>query len=392
MQSADLIIIGGGLIGLATAYYASQTQQRIFLLEKEADIAQHQSKQNWSMLELGARFAPASHAAYHLRYGIRLLRDFCAREKLAIVDRSLLYVAADDSDLPSLHEIQRRAIANGISAEWLASVRTIEPHSNGIAGLLLPHCGIFDPNAVARRLALRFEMNGGRILTNQRVVGLQERDEGVIVQTKTETWITQRVINCAGLYADRLAEKMGATFTETIVPFRGEQFTLKPYASQLCHNIILPVADLVLPFNGIGLTRTQDGTVFVGTNAVMAGGREQHRKGQISFRTSAENLLSPAVRKLTRRHFQTALWEQRRSFSRELFALTLQRLVPAISKHDLQRAPAGTQGFAVRDDGTFVNDFVLAETPRSFHVLSVANGGATAALSIGRMIADPNRQ
>lgn len=387
MQSADLIIIGGGLIGLATAYYASQTSQRVFLLEKEPDIAQHQSRRRWSILELGARYEPNSLAAYHLRYGVRLLHDFCEREKLSIVDRSLLYLASNEEDLSSLREIQRGAVANGISAEWVENVRAIEPHANGIAGLLLPNSGIFDPQVIARRLALRFEINGGRVLTNQRVIGLQEREEGVIVQTKDETWIAQRIVNAAGLYADRLADKMGVFYAETIVPFRGEQYTLKPHAAPLCHNIILPVADLDLPFNGIGLTRIQDGTVYAGINAVLAGGREQRRKGQISLRTSAENLLSPAVRKLTRRHFQTALWEQRRSFSRELFALTLQRLVPAITKHDLQRAPAGTQGFAVREDGTFVNDFVFAETPHSFHVLSVANAGATAGLSIGRIIA-----
>ncbi len=389
MQSADLIIIGGGIIGLATAYYASQIpQQKIILLEKEPDIAQHQSRQNWSMIELGARFEANTHAAYHLRYGMRLLRDFCEREKIKIVDRSLLYIAADAEDLSSLREVQRRAVAGGVSTEWVTDVRAIEPHASGTAGLLFSDSGIFSPQEVTRRFALRFEMNGGRILTNQRVLGLQERDEGVIVQTKKETWVTKHVVNAAGLYADRLAAKMDVITLETIVPFRGEGFTLKPHAAYLCHSIILPSTDLTLPFNGIGLTRTQDGTVFAGTNAVMAGGREQRRKGQISLRTSAENLLSPAVRKLTRRHFQTALWEQRRSFSRDLFALTLQRLVPAITKHDLQRAPASTQGFALREDGTFINDFVFAETPRTFHVLSVANGGATAGLSIGRMIAD----
>lgn len=387
MQSADLIIIGGGLIGLATAYYASQTPQRIILLEKEPDIAQHQSGGSWSILEVGARFEPTTRAAYHLRYGVRLLRDFCEREKIEIVDRSLLYIAADVGDLESLHEIKRRALAGGISVEFIENVRAIEPHSTGIAGLLLPESGLFNPQAVARRLALRFEMAGGRIRTNQRVVGLQERGEGVIVQTKDETWIAQHVVNVAGLYADRLADKIGVNYSETIIPFRGEQFLLKPQAAHLCHNIILPTANLELPFNGIGLTRTHDGTVFAGTNAVMAGGREQRRKGQISLRTSAENLFSPAVRKLTRRHLQNALWEQRRSFSRELFALTLQRLIPAITKHDLQRTNAGTQPFAINADGTFVNDFVFAETARSFHVLSVANGGATAGLSIGRTIA-----
>lgn len=390
-QSTDLIVIGGGLIGLATAWQFLQQQpgRSVLLLEKEAAVAQHQSGRNSGVLHSGIYYAPDSHKAYHCRYGKGLLRAFCQAENLPLRETGKLIVAIDDDERAPLRALYQRGLANGVRCTWLEqdALRQIEPYAAGVAAVHVGEAAVVDFQRVAQRLAERIAAAGGRVLTDSAVVGVQERPEGVIVQTAGATLIGRVAVNAAGLYADRIARLAGVQPHVKIVPFRGEYYRLRPAATHLVRGLIYPVPDPTLPFLGVHFTRTLYGEVDCGPNAVLAGSREGYRKGQINLRDSLEQLTSRRVRRLTQRHLQTALWEQRRAWSKALFALTLQRLVPAVSADDLLPAPAGVRAQALTPAGELVNDFVFTQTARMVHVLSAPSPGATACLSVGRTIA-----
>ena len=391
MQSAEFIAIGGGLIGLASAYYYLQTNRdsRVLVLEKEADVAQHQSSHNSNVLHAGIGLRPNSLKAQHVRYGRGMLVEFCRQEKLPIAVSGQVVVAVNSAEIPHLETLHKHAISNGVNCALIDAdqLRAIEPHASGIAALHTPDAGVIDYQQIARRLALRIEMAGGRVITNAKVVGMQERPEGVIIQTEKATYIAAHAANAAGLFADRLAHKAGFERDLKILPFRGEYWHLNRSVNHLINTQIFPVPDETLPFSGIHLTKQLDGTILCGPNAILAGSREGYKKGRINLRDSLDQWTSRRVRRLTRQHFSTALWEQRRSWSKELFALTLQRLVPAIAESHLEPAPAGVSPYAITPDGTLLDDFVFAQTERLVHVISVPLPGATASLSIGRTIA-----
>lgn len=391
MQSAETIIIGGGIIGLATAYYVQQRQPqgRVIVLEKEPTIAQHQSGRNSGVLHSGIYYAPNSHKAYHCRYGKGMMRDFCRAEDLPFRICGKVIVAIDADEVPRLHDLYKRGVANGVRCELIdqARLHVIEPYAAGVAAIYIPDAAVVDFKAVAERLAMRFEQTGGIILTNHKVVGIQESEHSVIVQTKDDTFVAPTAVNAAGLYADRLAEQTGVDLPLKIVPFRGEYYRLKPESTYLCRSLIYPVPDPALPFLGVHFTRTLDGNVDCGPNAVMAGSREGYRKGRIRPRDFVGNFAYSGVRKLTRRHLHTATWEMRRSYSKRLFALTLQRLIPAVSADDLVKGESGVRAQAVTDDGVLIKDFVFHSTKRMVHVISAPSPGATSCLSIGRTIA-----
>ncbi|HFC12817.1 MAG TPA: FAD-dependent oxidoreductase [Anaerolineae bacterium] len=285
--------------------------------------------------------------------------------------------------------MHQQAQANHIDCQLLnsAEAHTIEPHCHAIAAIHIPSSGIVDYAAVARRIALRIEMQGGRIKTRHKVIGLLERPEGIIVQTEQGSFVTPYLVNAAGLHADRLAHKLGLASTIKLLPFRGEYYRLSEQASELVNGQIFPIPNPALPFTGIHLTRGLDGTVLCGPNAVLAGSREGYRKGSLKLRDALDQATSRRVRRLTRQHFATALWEKRRSWSKELFAMTVQRLVPAISEDDLNPAPSGVSTYAITPEGELLPDFVLESTPRSVHLLSLPTPGATACLSFGRSLA-----
>lgn len=391
MQSADFISIGGGLIGLASAYYFLQAKPhaRVLVLEKEADIAQHQSSHNSGVLHSGIFWPPNSQKAQHTRAGQQLLRDFCERENIDYAICGKLIVAGDSAEIPQLNALHQQAVANNIACQLLDSdsAHAIEPQCHAVAALHIPSSGVVDYAAVARRLALRIEMLGGQIKTRSKVIGLLERPEGIIVQTEQASFVTPYLVNAAGLHADRLAHKLGLAQNIKILPFRGDYFRLNSRASDLINGQIFPIPNADLPFTGIHLTRGLDGTVLAGPNAVLAGSREGYRKGNIKLRDTLDQLTSRRVRRLTRQHFATALWEKRRSLSKELFAMTVQRLVPAISADDLLPAPSGVSTYAITPEGQLLTDFVVESTPRSVHLLSLPTPGATACLSFGRTLA-----
>ncbi len=392
MESAEFIAIGGGLIGLATAYYYQQANpaSRVLILEKEADIAQHQSSHNSNSLHVGLGLQPGSLKAQHVALGHAMLVDFCREEKLPFVASGQLMLAVDSAEIDQLNALQADAEQNGTTCHLLdqQQLTELEPHAAGLAALYTPDAAVVDYQSIARRLALRIEMAGGRVMTNQQVIGLQERDEVVIIQTKETSFIAKYAVNAAGLFADRLARKTSYAEDIKILPFRGEYLQLRPEACQLVRSQIFPVPNPSLPFTGIHLTRQVDGSVLCGPNAILAGSREGYKRGNISLRDSLDQMTSQRVRRLTRQNLATAIWEQRRSWSKELFTLTLQRLVPSITVEDVVSAPAGVSAYAIGSDGKLIDDFVFEQTQRMVHVISAPSPAASACLSIGRSIAD----
>lgn len=391
MPSPDLLVIGGGLIGLATAYQALRDRPgcRVVIFEKEAAVARHQSTRQAGVVDAGVHALPGSRKARHVRDGRVLLRAFCAREGLPWEARTHLVVALDDGELPRLQELQRRGQANGATCALIGRdrLRELEPHADGAAALELQDGAVVDFGLVAQRLAQRVAELGGEVLTGCEATWLTERPDGVLVRAAEQMWAAPRAVNAAGLHADRLAQQAGARLDLQMVPFRGQYYLLRPSAAHLCRGLIFPAADLALPFPGIHAVRAADGTVWLGPNAVWAGSREGYSRTTVSARDWWEQLRTPAVRRLTRRHLPTALWEFRRSHSRELFALTVQRLLPAVTAADLLPGPRGITAYALTPEGALVDDFVWCETARMVHVLSTPTAGATAALSIGRAVA-----
>ena len=389
MQSAEIVIIGGGLIGLACAYQLTQAGHQVVLLEK-ADEVGTQLSDHVGIIHSAIHSRPNSLAAHHVRYGNGMLHTFCRQESIPLRCGNQLFVASDAADAANLAHLKQQGLMNGVRCHEISAetIRDIEPYATGVAGLIVEDVPIVNFKQVAQRLALRIEMAGGIIQTRQSVIGLQSQLGGVFVKTANTLYLAHHVINATGAAAPRLAARAGHRSPSTIVPFRGEYMRLKPLFAHQCTHLIFPVPDQALPFLGIHLAHVGAGEVLCGPNAILAGALRQRRKGQINLRTSVSQLLSPPVRKLSRRYLQTALWEQRRSWSRSLFALTLQRMVPTIEKPQLERIAGGTQGFAITSDGRFVNDFVIESAEHITHILSTPNFGATACLSIGQSMVE----
>lgn len=392
MQTADILIIGGGIIGLATAYHLLQQapDKKVVLLEKEAEVATHQSGRNSGVLHSGIYYAVDSLKAYHCRYGKGLMRSFCKQENLPFKKCDKVIVAIDGAELQQLHTLYQRGVTNGVACHLIDAhrLRELEPHAAGIAAIHVPDVGVVDFQQVAVRLAMRIEQAGGRILTNHHVTGMKELRDGVVVQTKQGSWIAPRAVNAAGLHADRVAGLTEIATPVKIVPFRGEYYRLRPGRTHLVNSLIYPVPNPALPFLGVHFTRTLYGDVDCGPNAVLTTSREGYGKINVNLRDLADYTTSRRLRRLTAKHLKTAVWETRRSLSKELFTLTLQRLVPAVQEDDLIPAAAGVRAQAVDADGNLIKDFVVQETARIVHVLSAPSPGATSSLSLGRTIAN----
>ena len=392
MESADCVIIGAGIIGLATAYALLQQQPnlRIAILEKEERIAQHQSGRNSGVIHSGIYYPPESEKAYHCRRGKGLVRQFCQEEKIPYETCGKVIVAINGEELPYLEVLYKRGIANGVDCQLITphQLRELEPFAEGVAAIYVPETGIVSFHQVAERLALRVRAAGGRFWLDTKVRALRESADGVIVQTNHGAFFGRVVLNAAGVYADRLAHQVQAATDITIVPFRGEYYQLRPQYTYLVRNLIYPVPDPGLPFLGVHFSRTLLNTVECGPNAVLAGSREGYYKGKINPRDTWKQLTDPAIIQLTRQHFHTAVWELRRSWSKSLFTQTLQRLVPSLREEMLVPSISGVRAQAVNAQGQLLQDFIFAESLQMWHVVSAPSPGATSALSIGRTLAE----
>jgi L-2-hydroxyglutarate oxidase len=391
MDNYDVIVVGGGVVGLATAWALSQRfpARRVAVLEKEAGVAQHQTGHNSGVLHAGIYYKPGSLKAALCRAGRAAMIAFCQQEGIAYELCGKVIVAVDEAELGRLHDLHGRGLANGVACELVDQARLaeLEPHAAGVAAIVVHDTGIVDYRQVCQRLAQRLSERGQTILTGVAVRTLVEETNGVRVAGDGAALHAQVVVNCAGLHADRVAARAGSSPPAQIVPFRGEYYALKPEMQHLCRALIYPVPDPQFPFLGVHFTRMVDGSVECGPNAVLAFAREGYRKTDLNLRDLAQTMAYPGFLRLAGRHWRMGMGEMWRSWNKGAFVAALQRLMPAIRAEHLEAAPAGVRAQAIAPDGRPLDDFAFAETARIVHVLNAPSPAATAALSIGQFIA-----
>jgi len=392
MKSPDVVIIGGGIIGLASAYNLSELypHKSLIVLEKEQDLALHQSGRNSGVLHSGIYYKPGSLKAITCRSGKAAMQEFCTREGINYKICGKVIVAVDEGELAALNVIYERGRANGINCELIERARLLEhePYSAGVRAIHVPETGIVDFGQVCSRLAEIIKAKGHKILTGVKVTGLRENASEAIIETTDGEFSPKYIINCAGLHSDRVAS-MGSKATPVkIIPFRGEYFKLKPEAEKFCNSLIYPVPDRRFPFLGIHLTRKISGEVKCGPNAVLSFAREGYRKSDVNLKDLLESLTYPGFLRIAARYWRMGAWEIWRSVSKGAFIKALQRLVPEIKRDHLLPCPSGVRAQAVTPDGLILDDFAFLESARAVNVINAPSPGATAALSIGRVVVE----
>ncbi|MFF6998774.1 L-2-hydroxyglutarate oxidase [Streptomyces sp. NPDC008313] len=388
VHDCDVLVIGGGIVGLSTAYAITRAAPgtRVTVLEKEPGPARHQTGRNSGVVHSGIYYRPGSLKARYAVRGAAELAKFCAEYDIAHAVTGKLIVATEKTELPRLHALAQRGRENGIAVRELgaAQIPEYEPRVRGLAALHVGTTGICDYVAVSRQLA---ESSGADIRYGAQVVRIDRRPAlGVAVRTADGTVVRGRaLVNCAGLHCDAVARLTGDDPEMRIVPFRGEYYTLA--RPELVRGLVYPVPDPAFPFLGVHLTRGVDGGVHVGPNAVPALAREGYDWGTVRPRELGTSLAWPGAWQMARRHWRYGAGELRRSASKAAFTRAVRRLLPAVTPDDLIPAPAGVRAQAVLRDGTLVDDFLIREAPRTVHVLNAPSPAATASLPIGREVA-----
>jgi L-2-hydroxyglutarate oxidase len=387
----DYVIVGGGIVGLATAMALVQRYPGCSLLvvEKENVWAQHQTGHNSGVIHSGIYYKPNSYKAKFAIEGSRLIPEFCLANGIDHDVCGKIIVATEEWELPLLDNLHQRGLAHGLAVTKIGpeQIREIEPHCAGRAAIRVPSTGICDFKAVSRAYARIVEERGGELRLGCRVTGVR-RDAGqIIIQTSTGEIRAQFIINCGGLHCDRVARLDGVEPQARIVPFRGEYYELAPDKRYLCKHLIYPVPNPAFPFLGVHFTRMTDGSIHCGPNAVLALKREGYTWGDISLRDMWDSLTYRGFWKLARRNFADGMHEIWRSLNKTAFTRSLQRLIPEVQRDDLVPSHAGVRAQALLPDGKMVDDFLIVRGERSVHVLNAPSPAATASMPIGREIA-----
>ena len=385
-----VVVIGGGIIGLATAWALAARGDRVTVVEKEAGWGRHQTGHNSNVVHAGLYYAPGSFKARMSVAGNRSIVDFAREHGVPVSVCGKLVVATSDAQLPALRELAARAEANGVPARMLTpeEAREHEPEVACVAALRVETTGIISFPGVCDALVRLLTDAGAELLLNTEVAGIRPAGTGVEVATGSAVLRADALVNCAGLHSDRIARMAGLDPAARIVPFRGEYYELRPSAAGLVRGLIYPVPDATLPFLGVHLTRMLDGSVHAGPNAVLALRREGYRWRDASARDIAEIARFPGTWKLARKYAYPVGWDEvRRSLSRKRFAASLAELVPAVTEADIVRAGSGVRAQALLPDGTLVQDFLIESAPNQVHVLNAPSPAATCALEIGRHVA-----
>jgi L-2-hydroxyglutarate oxidase len=391
MSARRVVIIGGGLVGLATAHKLPRhcPSARVTVLEKEAKVCAHQSGHNSGVLHSGLYYKPGSLKARLAVSGIREMLAFCQEHAVPHEVCGKLVVAADESEVPRLRDLHERGMQNGLEGLRLLDreqMLEVEPHVGGVAGLRVPQEGIVDYAKVCEALLKEIEAKGGSAVLGAKVTSLRLANGEWRVGSTAGDYAADFVINCAGLHCDRVSMLAGEKREVRIVPFRGEYYQIRPERQHLVRNLIYPVPDPQFPFLGVHFTRLIHGGVEAGPNAVLAFAREGYRKTDVNLPDLWDALTFSGLWRFLAKHKRMSWEELRRSFSRRLFCASLQRLVPEIREDDLAPGGAGVRAQAMSPEGGLVQDFCLLNRPHALHVLNAPSPAATAALAIGEEI------
>lgn len=389
----DYVIIGGGIVGLASAYHILKLQPtaKLAVLEKESAVAAHQTGHNSGVIHSGIYYKPGSLKAQNCINGYNMLLDFCNENNIKYDLCGKLIVAVNDSELPELDKLYKRGFENGltkISYVSQAQIADYEPNLNGVKAISVPYTGIIDYTEVCEKLAALVIQMGGEIYLNHKVEDISVDTINTEVITVKKTFTTAMLVNCAGLYCDKIAELAGEEIDTKIIPFRGEYYMLRPDKRHLVNNLIYPVPDPDFPFLGVHFTRMINGNVEAGPNAVFAFKREGYHKSDVDLTEMFESLAWPGFQKVAAKYWKTGIGEFYRSFSKGAFTKALQRLIPSITEDDLIPAEAGVRAQACDRAGGLLDDFKIIEKHNAIHVLNAPSPAATSSLSIGKTIAE----
>jgi L-2-hydroxyglutarate oxidase len=387
----DVIIVGGGIVGLATALKLLQQDPalKVLVIEKEKELARHQTGNNSGVIHSGLYYKPGSLKARNCIRGYDLLIDFCQQHNVPFELCGKIVVATNGGELPLLHNLYQRGEQNGLKGFKMLEkeeLREYEPHVNGIAGFFVPQTGIVDYKVVAEKYGEEIRKLGGEIVLGEKVTKVVAGSTALSIDTG-KRYDAKLLVNCAGLYSDKVAQLASESIDVRIIPFRGEYYKLRKEREHLVKNLIYPVPDRNFPFLGVHFTRMMRGGVEAGPNAVLAFSREGYRKSDINLRELTETLAWPGFQKVAGKYWRTGLGEMYRSFSKTAFTKALQKLIPEIQETDLVEGGAGVRAQACDRTGGLVDDFLIYEEKRVVNVCNAPSPAATSSLSIGETVA-----
>ena len=388
----DFAIIGGGIVGLSTGMALGKRypNARILVLEKESSWAFHQTGNNSGVIHSGVYYKPGSFKAKFCRDGAQSMVDFCQEHNLPYEVCGKVIVATEEKELPLLENLYQRGLENGIKVARITAeeVKEIEPHVSCLAGVRVFSTGITDYKQVCYKYAELIEQQGGELRLNTKVLKIVNTPESKVLETTQGTFEAQVIINCAGLYSDRVAKMSTVDPEAKIVPFRGEYYELVPEKRYLVNTLIYPVPNPAFPFLGVHFTKMIDGSVHAGPNAVLSLKREGYTKTDFDLRDFMEVMTYPGFWKLASKFADEGIKEMVRSFSKAVFVQSLQRLIPAVQMDDVIPTHAGVRAQALKADGNLVDDFLIVQGEHSVHVCNAPSPAATSSLEIGKAVAE----
>ena len=388
----NAVIIGGGIIGIASALKIKEKnpKYKVAVIEKEQNIAQHQTGHNSGVIHSGIYYPPNSLKATNCTKGYNMLLKFCEEEEIPYKICGKIIVATNPEQKTMLKTLYDRGIANGLKGMQHLSVEELkeyEPHVNGLGGIRIPQTGVIDYKKVVEKYAEKFLHFGGEIYSSSKVLKFKEDKDFINVHTKNKNFITRVVVNCAGLYSDKVAKLTGAKIHYRIIPFRGEYYKLSPNKEHLVKNLIYPVPDPKFPFLGVHFTRQINGGVEVGPNAVLAFAREGYKKSNINFKEFAGSIFCAGFLKMASKHWKTGTGELYRSFSKTAFTSSIQKIIPEIQKKDLVKGGSGVRAQALSKKNGLIDDFLVVKHKKFVNVVNAPSPAATASLAIGEKVA-----
>ncbi|WP_109302000.1 L-2-hydroxyglutarate oxidase [Aquimarina sp. AU474] len=390
-MSYDVTIVGAGIVGLATAYNLSKAAPhlKIAVLEKEKSIASHQTGHNSGVIHSGIYYKPGSAKAINCRKGYDLLLKFCKEEQIYHEICGKIIVATNSNEEKKLQDIYDRGIQNGLTGLQILNQEELkekEPHVFGTKGIFVPQAGIVDYKKVSHKLFEISEQNGVNFFFDKKVISIEKQKESYLINTNSKAINTKFLVNCAGLYSDKIAKMDGFNLNAKIIPFRGEYYLLKEEKAKLVNNLIYPVPDPNFPFLGVHFTRRINGKVDAGPNAVLAFKREGYTKSDIDLMEFLESISYLGFIKVALKYWKIGAFEMYRSFSKKAFVKSLQKLIPKIKEEDLIIGEAGVRAQLCDIKGNLIDDFLIEKNDNAVHVINAPSPAATSSLNIGKEI------